>query len=123
MMRASARLVLLDEPFRGLERARRQELMRRVRARHAGSTLLFVSHDVRDTLSFDRVLVIDGGRVIEDGEPRALFAEASSRYRALADADGQLRRKVFAAGRWRQLRLDDGRLMETERDAQREAAE
>ena len=123
MMRASARLVLLDEPFRGLERARRQELMRRVRARHAGSTLLFVSHDVRDTLGFDRVLVIDGGRVIEDGEPRALFAEASSRYRALDEADGQLRRKVFAAGRWRQLRLDDGRLMDTEPDAQREAAE
>jgi ATP-binding cassette subfamily B protein len=117
LMRASARLVLLDEPFRGLERPRRQELMKRIRARYPQATLLFVSHDVRDTLGFDRVLVVDGGQIVEDGPPARLFADPHSRYRALADADAALRQQIFQGTRWRRLRLENGKLTPHE-DAQ-----
>ena len=37
-----------------------------------GVTLLCVTHDVLQTQGFDRVLVIEGGRVVENGTPAGL---------------------------------------------------
>ena len=47
MLREEARLVILDEPFRGLERERRRRLLERARAYWRGATLLCITHDRR----------------------------------------------------------------------------
>ncbi|WP_437818409.1 ATP-binding cassette domain-containing protein [Sorangium sp. So ce1078] len=112
LMKGDARLVLLDEPFRGLERERRRALLARAREHWARATLVFVSHDVMDTLGFDRVLVIEGGRVVEDGAPRALMDDPRSRYRALAEADARARDEVWSKGRFRSATMESGRLIE-----------
>ncbi|WP_437290551.1 ATP-binding cassette domain-containing protein [Sorangium sp. So ce406] len=111
LMKADARLVLLDEPFRGLERERRRALLARAREHWRGATLVFVSHDVTDTIGFDRVLVIEGGKVVEDGAPRELLDDARSRYRALADADARARDEVWSKGRFRSATMEGGRLI------------
>ena len=67
LARPAPRLVMLDEPFRGLPRDRRSVLMARARARWRDATLLCVTHDIAETADFPRVLVVDGGRVVEDG--------------------------------------------------------
>src|SRR6185503_11933592 len=105
-----ARLAILDEPFRGLDRERRRVLLGRARAAWQGATLLCVTHDVADTAEFERVLVIDGGRVVEDGAPAALAATPGSRYRAMLDADEAVRAGLWSGEAWRRLRLDRGRL-------------
>src|SRR5205823_46301 len=46
MLRKDARLVLLDEPFRGLDREKRCELLARAREYWRGSTLLCITHDI-----------------------------------------------------------------------------
>ena len=69
------RLVLLDEPFRGLDREQRRELLARARRLWQGATLLCVTHDVGETLGFARVLVVENGRIVEDGPPERLAAE------------------------------------------------
>ncbi|WP_437878127.1 ATP-binding cassette domain-containing protein [Sorangium sp. So ce513] len=112
LMKGDARLVLLDEPFRGLERERRRALLARAREHWRGATLLFVSHDVMDTVGFDRVLVIEGGKVVEDGAPRELLDDPRSRYRALADADARARDDVWSKGRFRSATMASGRLVE-----------
>ncbi|TXT17977.1 MAG: hypothetical protein FD138_4500, partial [Planctomycetota bacterium] len=114
MLGSEARLVLLDEPFRGLDHAKRRELSRRVREHFRDATLLFVSHDVGDTLDFDRVLVIDGGRVVEDGTPAELAA-TNTLYRRLLDAEESVRRDVWQANGWRHVQLTDGQLTEAAR--------
>jgi ATP-binding cassette subfamily B protein len=111
LLRQDARLVLLDEPFRGLDRDRRHALMARARAWWKSATLLCVTHDVRETSDFDRVLVVEGGRVVEDGAPSELLAQAS-RYRAMIEAEGDVLRDVWGDPSWRRLRLDAGRLLE-----------
>jgi ATP-binding cassette subfamily B protein len=117
LMREPCRLVLLDEPFRGLERERRRELLRRARDRWRKSTLVLVSHDVSDTLDLDRVLVIDGGRIVEDGSPRELM-KSNSRYRRLAEADASLRTEAWAAGRFRSASMRGGTIAsEVSRDS------
>ena len=51
-------------------------------------TLLCVTHDVAETRDFDRVIVIEGGRIVEDGAP-ARLAVAGSRYHALLEAEAR----------------------------------
>ena len=113
LMKKHARLVLLDEPFRGLERDRRQALLDRARTYWKDSTLMLVSHDVSDTLGLDRVLVVDGGEVIEDGPPAELMLNPESRYRALVEADRGVRVALWEETDWRRVRLDRGALVET----------
>jgi ABC-type multidrug transport system fused ATPase/permease subunit len=110
--RPHARLVILDEAFRGLERVRRRTLLATARRRWADATLLNITHDVDDTWTFDRVLVMDSGRIVEDGSPNALYRRVGSRYRALIDASGSVRERVWSQGDWKVFRLEDGRLRE-----------
>jgi ATP-binding cassette subfamily B protein len=110
VLRPAPRLVVLDEPFRGLARDQRRELLARARRRWADATLFCVTHDIAETRAFGRVLVLDGGRVVEDGAPAALLAREGSRYRALADAEERVRRTAWATVSWRRLRLEGGRL-------------
>jgi ATP-binding cassette subfamily B protein len=111
-MRRDARLVLLDEPFRGLPREQRLALLARVREHFRHATLLFVSHDVADVADFARVLVVDGGRVVEDGSPAQLAAKPESRYARLARSDQLARQEVWGAGQFRRHVLEAGRVTE-----------
>lgn len=112
LLRDTARLVLLDEPFRGLDHGQRAELLCRTRAAFAQATLLCVTHDVTDTQSFPRVLVIEDGRIVEDGVPGELRERPGSRYGALLAAEDRARRTVFQTMSWRRLRLEGGQLEE-----------
>jgi ATP-binding cassette subfamily B protein len=113
LLKREVRLALLDEPFRGLDRHQRRELLARAR-RHwaAGTTLLCVTHDVGETLTFDRTLVIENGRIIEDGNPAQLARQVNSRYRALLDSEESVRESSWSGSGWRHLRLEGGRLIE-----------
>jgi ABC-type multidrug transport system fused ATPase/permease subunit len=108
----SARLVVLDEPFRGLDRNKRRGLLARATSWWKDATLFCITHDVSETLGFERVLVIDDGRLVEDGSPRDLAAREGSRYRALLDAERRVSRRIWGRSDWRRVRLDDGHLLE-----------
>ncbi|WP_437276886.1 ATP-binding cassette domain-containing protein [Sorangium sp. So ce375] len=110
MLRGEARLAILDEPFRGLDRERRRALLARARRRFRRATLLCVTHDVGETRTFERVLVVDGGRVVEDGAPAELAARPGSRYRALLEAEAAVQRGLWSSGGWRRLKVARGRL-------------
>lgn len=112
LLRRSVRLALLDEPFRGLDRQSRRELLTRARGHWERTTLLCVTHDVGETMGFPRALVMENGRIVEDGNPAALARQANSRYRALLEAEESVREGSWSSGRWRHLRLEDGRLVE-----------
>ncbi len=112
MVRPQVRLVILDEPFRGLDREQRRELLRRTREYWPAATLLFISHDISETCAFERVLVIEEGRIVEDGPPAALSRRATTRYAALLGAEEAVRTGMWAGANWRRLWLEDGHLRE-----------
>jgi ABC-type bacteriocin/lantibiotic exporter with double-glycine peptidase domain len=112
MGRFQPRLALLDEPFRGLDRERRTELLRRSRDLWSTATLFCATHDVAETRDFDRVIVMDGGRIVEQGVPSDL-ASSGSRYAALLIAETDARRRWTSARTWRQVTVAKGSVIET----------
>ena len=112
LLKQGVRLALLDEPFRGLDRHQRRELLARARHHWKSITLLCVTHDVGETMGFPRALVIENGRIVEDGNPEELARQVNSRYRALLEAEESVREGSWSSSDWRHLRLEGGRLME-----------
>jgi ABC-type transport system involved in cytochrome bd biosynthesis fused ATPase/permease subunit len=120
LLRPGVRLVILDEPFRGLDRQRRRELLARARCWWQAATLLCITHDVGETQGFERVLVVEGGQIVEDGVPTDLATQPGSRYRALLEAEREVREGLWSSGIWRRLRLESGRLMEVGQNGERD---
>jgi ABC-type bacteriocin/lantibiotic exporter with double-glycine peptidase domain len=116
LARNHIRLAILDEPGRGLDRRGRQRLIERAKEHWRDATLLCTTHDVEETQSFDRVLVISQAQVAEDGCPAVLAARSGSLYRRLIDAERAVRDELWSSGRWRRMHLAGWRLVEIERE-------
>ena len=112
MLRADVRLIILDEPFRGLDREKRRHLLARARDLWRDCTLLCITHDIEETRDFDRVLVIEQGRIAENGTPHELCASPGSRYAQLLEAEAQTRSGLWSRSIWRRIRIHSGRIVE-----------
>ncbi len=70
------KVLLLDEPLSNLD-AKLRERMRgelSVIQRRLGVTTLFVTHDQIEALSMsDRIAVMDGGRIVQEGDPQEIY--------------------------------------------------
>ncbi len=115
-LQQDVRLALLDEPFRGLDRAQRHRLLGDARTWWKDATLLCVTHDVAETLAFDRVLVVEGGRIVEDGKPAEL-ARSPSRYRAMLAAEREVQTRLWQGPQWRRMRVENGAVRPLEEGA------
>jgi ABC-type multidrug transport system fused ATPase/permease subunit len=56
-----------------------------IRKSFAPSTLIVIAHRLENILDFDRVVVLESGRVVESGDPKILMTLPSSRFRNLVD--------------------------------------
>ena len=112
MLRPDVRLVILDEPFRGLDGEQRRDLLARSRKLWRHATVLCIMHNLEETREFERVIVVEGGRIAEDGSPKALAARPDSRYRTMLDAEEALRDGLWSREGWRHLWLEHGELTE-----------
>jgi ATP-binding cassette subfamily B protein len=110
LLRPNVRLVILDEPFRGLDFEQRHKLLARSRETWRDATLLAISHDIAEALTFPRVLVLEDGRIVEDGDPQELARNPESRFYAMLDAERAIREEFWNGPEWRHLRLENGQL-------------
>jgi ABC-type bacteriocin/lantibiotic exporter with double-glycine peptidase domain len=112
LLRPGVRLAILDEPFRGLDRATRRQLLSSARQHWHAATLLCITHDMSETQDFPRVIVIENGHIVEDASPADLVAQPNSRYNALLEAERVVREELWASANWRRLRLEAGEVHE-----------
>jgi ATP-binding cassette subfamily B protein len=73
-VRGGAGLLILDEPTAALDVRAETELFDRFLALTRGVTTILVSHRLSSVRHADRIVVIDGGRVAEDGTHAQLMA-------------------------------------------------
>lgn len=86
------RALLADEPFASVDAPVRRELQELVRGlqRQLGVTVVLVTHDLGEALALgDRLVVLEGGRVCDEGGPQALYErprhEATARLLGVAN--------------------------------------
>jgi ATP-binding cassette, subfamily B, bacterial len=77
-----AALVVLDEPTAALDAQAEYDLFRRFRELAQGRTVLLISHRFSTVRMADRILVLEGGRIVEDGS-HAELVTLGGRYAAL----------------------------------------
>jgi ABC-type multidrug transport system fused ATPase/permease subunit len=66
------RLIVLDDFFQNLEAASRTLIIKLLTDRTRPWTVIAVSHDPQLLAAFDRVLVVDQGRIVREGPFRTL---------------------------------------------------
>ena len=81
----NAPIWLLDEPTEGLDAANERELLRTIRSLAQGRTLLLVTHRPMGLAEFDRIVVLEDGKVAEAGSYAALM-KSGGRLAAMLDA-------------------------------------
>lgn len=81
-MREGADILVLDEPTAALDAQAEHAVFERFRALTKGRTTFLISHRFPTVRMADRIVVLDGGRVVEDGTHESLVA-AGGRYAQL----------------------------------------
>ena len=79
---ADPKVLILDEATSSLDIPTERLVQRALATVLAGRTALVIAHRLSTVQSADRVLVLDGGRIVEDGAPDDLVAQ-NGRYAAL----------------------------------------
>ncbi len=76
-------VLLLDEPFGALDARVRKELRTWLRKLHDEThvTTVFVTHDQEEAMDVaDRIVVMDHGRIEQEGSPRDLYERPANRF-------------------------------------------
>ncbi|KAF2158355.1 hypothetical protein M409DRAFT_38304 [Zasmidium cellare ATCC 36951] len=75
-----SRLVLLDEPTSRVDSSVQETIDGAVMNGFEGSTLIYIAHRLEILSKFDRVIVMDQGRIVEFGEPQTLLQSPDSLF-------------------------------------------
>lgn len=80
-------VLVLDEPTAMLDPLGRAEVMQTVHrlCREHGMTVVLITHYMEEAASADRVVVMEGGKVMLDGTPREVFSHVSTLREAALD--------------------------------------
>jgi ATP-binding cassette subfamily B protein len=86
-----ARILVLDDALSAVDTHTEHEILEQLRGVLAGRTSVIVSHRVTAVMDADRILVVDGGRIVEQGTHRELLKQGGAyallqRRQLLADA-------------------------------------
>jgi iron(III) transport system ATP-binding protein len=91
-------VLLFDEPLSNLDAKLRRRVRQEIRElqQSLSLTVIYVTHDQEEALAVsDRIIVMDGGRIAQEGTPHELYDAPASRFLAdfIGDAnliDGEL---------------------------------
>ena len=82
-------VVLMDEPSSALDAVAEQDLFERIRAVGEGRLLIYISHRFSTVRNADRIIVLDEGRIVGDGDHGELMASCGL-YRRMYDAQADV---------------------------------
>ncbi|MGL4430882.1 MAG: heme ABC transporter ATP-binding protein/permease CydC [Silvania sp.] len=75
-----APLMLLDEPTEGLDATTERQILDLLAKEMQDKTLLMVTHRLRGLADFDQIIVMDNGKIIEQGSHAELLAKQGRYY-------------------------------------------
>ncbi|KAJ2808062.1 hypothetical protein H4R20_001018 [Coemansia guatemalensis] len=85
-----SRVVIMDEATASVDFDTDESMQRAIRgAELADSTLLCIAHRLRTIIDYDRILVLDKGKVVEFDTPRNLLQIADGHFRRLCESSNE----------------------------------
>ncbi|GAA6061872.1 hypothetical protein JCM10212_000513 [Sporobolomyces blumeae] len=85
----SSRIILLDEATASTDHETDELITQTIRTEFSDSTLLVIAHRLRTIVDFDKVMVLDKGRLVEFDSPATLLQDPTSQFHALCRAGGK----------------------------------
>lgn len=79
----NAPILLLDEPTEGLDRETERQILRLILQHAENKTLIMVTHRLSSIEQFDKICVIDNGRLIEEGDYNSLITKENGFFKRL----------------------------------------
>ncbi|WP_042776385.1 ABC transporter ATP-binding protein [Sinorhizobium fredii] len=79
-------ILILDEATSALDAETERAIQRSLAELSAGRTTLVIAHRLSTIMHADRVLVVEAGRIVEEGTHATLLEQKDGRYRRLHDA-------------------------------------
>ncbi|KAI0754233.1 multidrug resistance-associated ABC transporter [Daedaleopsis nitida] len=84
-----SKVLLMDEATASVDYATDELIGKTIRQEFASSTILTIAHRLRTVIDYDRVMLLDQGRIAEYDTPAALLSNPQSRFYALCKATGK----------------------------------
>ncbi|KAB8271856.1 P-loop containing nucleoside triphosphate hydrolase protein [Aspergillus minisclerotigenes] len=76
-------ILVLDEATSSVDTVTDEIMQRVIRERFSNHTILTVAHKLETILDYDKIIVLDAGRIVESGSPYALLASDTSHFSKL----------------------------------------
>ncbi|KAI9355096.1 P-loop containing nucleoside triphosphate hydrolase protein, partial [Zopfochytrium polystomum] len=92
---ANPKILVLDEASSAIDPVADAHLQRSIRTHFKHSTVVCIAHRLVTVADYDRILVLEGGKLAELGTPKELLALPHGYFRRLADATGTANAKVL----------------------------
>ncbi|OWB72623.1 hypothetical protein B5S31_g2340 [[Candida] boidinii] len=85
----SPKIIMLDEATASIDYKSDALIQRTIREEFANSTIMTIAHRLRSIIDYDKILVLDGGRVKEFADPYTLITDKSSQFRSMCEDSGE----------------------------------
>ena len=86
-----SKLLVLDEATAAVDTATDDRIQNTIRTEFDDCTVLTIAHRLNTITGGDIIIVLDKGKMVEQGEPKKLMENASSQFYGMARAAGILK--------------------------------
>jgi len=93
----SARVIIMDEATASVDFETDAKIQKTIREQFRSATLLCIAHRLGTIIDYDKVLVLDAGRLVEYASPKELLSRPDSLFRSLCERSGDLEALIAAA--------------------------
>ncbi|KAF8888647.1 P-loop containing nucleoside triphosphate hydrolase protein [Infundibulicybe gibba] len=84
-----SKVLIMDEATASVDYATDELISKTIRQEFAASTILTIAHRLRTVIDYDRVMLLDQGRIVELDRPAVLLSDTTSKFYALCQATGK----------------------------------
>lgn len=83
-------ILILDEAMSAVDEQTERVMCSVIETEFTNHTILSVAHKLDTVLSFDKIVLLDGGRIVETGNPNDLLGKENGKFRALFEGKNRV---------------------------------
>jgi len=84
-----SKIIVMDEATASIDFVMDEKIQKMIRAEFEDCTVLCIAHRLRTVIDYDRILVIDQGKIVEFESPHNLIMNTESLFHKLCQNSGE----------------------------------